>query len=138
MDQNRNISNCSCIDSKMNLLTRRTPLLILFLLIGVCQSTDASQCRHIDRLVLADGNLTTWETSDDPVWEHFRVSSSSVRASDGHDEASHTGPVGVQPMIGIESTFGVLFDSSRPFYSPILFQSMIVMQCSPDPRPPRF
>ena len=106
-------------------------------MMGFCQSANASQCRHVDRLVMADEKLTTWETSNEPVWELTTGSNSAVRSSDCHDEAILTGSAGLHPMIWGESTFVLISSHEKPVYPPFIDESFDHLESTLDPRPPR-
>jgi hypothetical protein len=120
----------------MNRSTTRTALLMICMM-GLCHSVKASQCRHVDRLVVVDSNQSIWETSREPVWELSSESTASVRASDCHDEASLNGSVGFHPMIGGKSTPMFKLDREKPIYPRFYNLFVDFIRYSPDPRPPR-
>ena len=124
------------VQGQMNRSTTRTALLLICLM-SLCHSVNASQCRHVDRLVVVDSNQSIWETSREPVWELSVDFTASVRASDCHDEASLNGSVGFHPMIGGESTALLLIDREKPIYPRFYNLFVDFIQSSPDPRPPR-
>lgn len=118
-------------------------LALLLALFAVMQSANASQCRHVDRLVLGEqhnGLPSFWSDRSVPVWEASPASDRTIEAMSCHDPASRHNADGqiFQPIVGWMSSRGA-GDGICKIYNRHLIISLMrgLFAPGPEPRPPR-
>ncbi|MCY2935453.1 MAG: hypothetical protein NT172_14955 [Planctomycetota bacterium] len=121
----------------MNKPILRTALLVLCLT-GICNSAHASQCRHVDRLIMAKTSAVAWDQASPTTWEEPAIASgNSVRPTTCQDQAQSSSPRSIQPIVPDRSTGPFAWtrvQASFPISKSLIYQKL---SQSPDPRPPR-
>lgn len=115
------------------------PLLLMLCLLAIAQPVRASQCRHVDRLVMAQAFPSFGESIETPAWEATDKADAGGWTTTCHKPSGDHSPSVATGIVGSESTAFLAFvpelSCSLYYIYPDLTAGISI---PPDPRPPRF
>lgn len=114
------------------------PLLLMLCLLAIAQPARASQCRHVDRLVMAQDFPSFGDSNETPAWETTEKPNFGGWTTTCHKPTGDHSPSAATGMVGGESTaflMAVPEVCSRLYF--IYPDKPVGTSPPPDPRPPR-